>query len=99
MLRFRSPFVDNFFKLKSINVDAPCATPDVDVIVESGQVKVVAAKDIRVGTLLVNETAFMAATHSKNVTTSCHYCLRMSPDSKTAKKNLCRRVTMLNVKL
>lgn len=23
----------------------------------------------------------MAATHSKNVTTSCHYCLRMSPDS------------------
>lgn len=81
MLRFRSPFVDNFFKLRSINVDAPCATSDVDVIVESGQVKVVAAKDIRVGTLLVNETAFMAATHSKNVTTSCHYCLRMSPDS------------------
>ncbi|XP_022822914.1 SET and MYND domain-containing protein 4-like [Spodoptera litura] len=77
-----TPFTNNFFKLKGNNVDVPCATPDVDVIVESGQVKVVAAKNIVVGTLLANETAFMAATHSKNVFTSCHYCLRISPDLK-----------------
>ncbi|KAF9418200.1 hypothetical protein HW555_004906 [Spodoptera exigua] len=77
-----SSFTDNFFNIKGNNVEVPCATPDVDVKVEAGRVKVVAARDVAVGTLLAKETAFMTATHSKNKFISCHYCLRISPDLK-----------------
>ncbi|XP_047032406.1 SET and MYND domain-containing protein 4-like [Helicoverpa zea] len=74
-----TPFTEHYFKLKGdSHPDIPCAISDVEVIVESGQVKIVAARDIPVGTLVALETAFVAAEHIMNHVTSCHYCLKMS---------------------
>ncbi|KAJ8715267.1 hypothetical protein PYW08_005248 [Mythimna loreyi] len=73
-----NPFAEEFFKLKGThNPDIPCATSDVEINMKSGQLKVVAARDIPVGTVVAVETAFVGATNDKNHVTSCHYCHKM----------------------
>lgn len=77
-VQISSPFTEEFFTLKGArNPNIPCATTDVEVIMESGQPKVVAARDIPVGTLVAVETAFVGATHIMNHVTACHYCNKM----------------------
>ncbi|KAJ8715268.1 hypothetical protein PYW08_005249 [Mythimna loreyi] len=73
-----NPFIEEFFKLNGArNPDIPCATSHVEVNMESGHPKVVAARDIPVGTVVAVETAFVGATHVMNHITSCHYCHKM----------------------
>ncbi|KAJ8715266.1 hypothetical protein PYW08_005247 [Mythimna loreyi] len=73
-----NPFTEDFFTLKGArNPDIPCATSNVEVNMESGLPKVVAARDIPVGTVVAVETAFIGAIHFANYITSCHYCYKM----------------------
>ncbi|KAJ8712544.1 hypothetical protein PYW07_005386 [Mythimna separata] len=73
-----NPYTEEFFKLKGApNPDIPFATSHVEVKMVSGNPKVVAARDIPVGTVVAVETAFVGATHSLNYITSCHYCYKM----------------------
>ncbi|KAJ8712545.1 hypothetical protein PYW07_005387 [Mythimna separata] len=71
-------FSEEFFTLKGArNPDIPCATSHVEVNMESGKPKVVAARDIPVGTVVAVETAFIGAINMKNYLISCHYCHKM----------------------
>ncbi|KAJ8712546.1 hypothetical protein PYW07_005388 [Mythimna separata] len=73
-----NPFTEEFFKLKGArNPDIPFATSHVEVNMESGHPKVVAARDIPVGTVVAVETAFVGATDIMNHVTSCDYCHKM----------------------
>ncbi|CAK1587239.1 unnamed protein product [Parnassius mnemosyne] len=72
-----SYFKDYFkFDLKS-NTSIPCASSDIEVI-KGDDFKIVAAKDIKVGTPLALEDSFVSCNNEKNIPFSCHYCHKMS---------------------
>uniref|UniRef100_A0A1E1WDH3 SET domain-containing protein n=1 Tax=Pectinophora gossypiella TaxID=13191 RepID=A0A1E1WDH3_PECGO len=54
--------------------EIPCASTDISVIMESGLPKVVAAKDIQVGTLVSLESPFVCELNASNYWIACHYC-------------------------
>ncbi|CAG4942619.1 unnamed protein product [Parnassius apollo] len=74
-------FKDCFkFDFKS-NTPIRCASSDIEVM-KGDAFKVVAAKDIKVGTPLALEDSFVSSNSEKNVPFSCHYCHKMSePDT------------------
>lgn len=58
----------------------PCLSKAVDFNTEGEIPKVVAAKDISVGTLVALEPAYVAQLSEDNVYVACHYCHKLTPN-------------------
>ncbi|CAG9788908.1 unnamed protein product [Diatraea saccharalis] len=70
------------------NPEIPCASTDIDIIMESGLPQVIAAKNIKVGTILAVEQAYCVAWRRRNET--------MHFDATTTSSNLLfyQRITL-----
>lgn len=60
------------------NSQIPCASANIEVVRKDSSVKIVAAKDIKVGTLLALEPSFVSCNNVEKLPFSCHYCHKMS---------------------
>ncbi|KAI5637804.1 SET domain-containing protein [Phthorimaea operculella] len=73
--RIVSLWEDTFFNFNvKRHPEIPCASKNVDVAIESGLPKIVAAKRISVGKVVAIENPFVSALHQDNYYISCHYC-------------------------
>ncbi|XP_013195573.1 SET and MYND domain-containing protein 4-like [Amyelois transitella] len=69
---------DEFYRLKSHHGSIPCASADIDVVIESGVPKVIAKRDIAPSTLVVLEKAFVSwAPKNPDQYFSCYYCRKL----------------------
>ncbi|KPJ17819.1 SET and MYND domain-containing protein 4 [Papilio machaon] len=78
MLELKGKFADIFKLGTERNPQIPCVSANVEVVKKDSSVKIVAAKDIKVGTLLALEPSFVSCNNEENVAFSCHYCHKMS---------------------
>lgn len=75
-------YAEDFFKIPKRHPDVPCASSQIDITMDSKFPKIVAKTDIKVGTVLALEKAFVVSPcpfddAGSNYTT-CSYCLKMS---------------------
>ncbi|CAH2984269.1 unnamed protein product [Chilo suppressalis] len=56
------------------NPDIPCASTDINVVVDSGMPKVVTTKAVTIGTVLAIEQAYISTENAAYKLISCHYC-------------------------
>ncbi|KPI93605.1 SET and MYND domain-containing protein 4 [Papilio xuthus] len=78
MSELKSNFAGVFKFGAERNAQIPCVSANVEVVKKDSSVKIVAAKDIKVGTLLALEPSFVSCNSEENVAFSCHYCHKMS---------------------
>lgn len=77
---FTSSYADEYFSMKEErNLEIPCASSSVGVLLSETDIpKIVAAKDMKIGTLCAIETAFVSETMKYNHYYSCYYCHKMT---------------------
>ncbi|XP_053611150.1 SET and MYND domain-containing protein 4-like [Plodia interpunctella] len=69
---------DEYYKLKNSNSSVPCASDDIDIIIESGMPKVIAKRDIGPGTVVAVEKSFVSwAPSDYDQYFSCYYCRKL----------------------
>lgn len=74
----KTTFVEEFFELnEQRNPQIPCASMKVGVIVENDVPKIVATTDIKIGTVIALERAFVNINDPSNARFSCYYCSKM----------------------
>lgn len=74
----RSIFCEDYFKfIEPRNPQIPCASMDVGVIIENDVPKIVATTDIKVGTPIALEKAFVGMNDPANARFACYYCHKM----------------------
>ncbi|XP_068617780.1 SET and MYND domain-containing protein 4-like [Battus philenor] len=72
-------YCHNFYKISGKNnPEIPCASTDIEVNEKDNVKKIVAAKDIKIGTVLAKESSFVSSTNQENYPFACHYCQKMS---------------------
>ncbi|XP_063386666.1 SET and MYND domain-containing protein 4-like [Cydia fagiglandana] len=54
--------------------DISCLCADVDIVSEDGEQKIVATKDLKIGTVVAIDTAFVTHSLPDKCLVSCHYC-------------------------
>lgn len=75
----QSPFINSFFQFDcKRNVDVPCAIADVAFENIDGEKRVIAGKDIRVGTVVVIERAYATCVPAHSSYLTCYYCNKMA---------------------
>lgn len=75
----------DYFKFDTPHPDVPCVSTDVDFIRRNNVPTVIAAKDIKIGTIIAVEPAFSTLLNPKNQYLSCFYCQKMSLNLKPCK--------------
>ncbi|XP_063626239.1 SET and MYND domain-containing protein 4-like [Cydia splendana] len=72
-------FANGYFKMlhEPHNPQISSATMDVGVIMEDNCPKIVAARDVKVGTVLAVEPAFVIDMNSENVNIACYNCQKL----------------------
>ncbi|CAG4942623.1 unnamed protein product [Parnassius apollo] len=77
-VNFCTDYFKDCFKFDvNCNTHIPCASSNIEVMKEDA-FKVVAAKDIKVGTPLALEDSFVSCNNEENIQFSCHHCHKMS---------------------
>lgn len=72
-------FANGYFEMlyEPHNPQISCATMDVGVIMEDNCPKIVAARDVKVGTVLAVEPAFVVNMNSENIHIACYNCQKL----------------------
>lgn len=74
----KTVFSEEYFQLnKPGNPQIPCASMDVGVVIENDVPKIVATNDIKVGTVVAVETAFMSKNDPSTALFSCYHCHKL----------------------
>ncbi|XP_073954982.1 SET and MYND domain-containing protein 4-like [Choristoneura fumiferana] len=77
--QFIKGFPEEFFKTnQKKHPDIPCLSADVEIVSESGERTVTAAKDITVGSVIALETAFTTYSSNNKGPVSCYYCQKLT---------------------
>ncbi|KAI8439834.1 hypothetical protein MSG28_013501 [Choristoneura fumiferana] len=75
----RCTFSDKFFNFKrEKHPQIPCLSSDVHVVSECGETRVVAAKDVEMGTVLAIETAYATYSLEDKAYSTCYYCQKIT---------------------
>jgi SET and MYND domain-containing protein 4 len=76
---FRDVFNEDFFNLNGKrNAEIPCASTDIAIVNKPNFPIVVAANDIKVGTVLCVEKEYVGTTHMSLSLSACFYCHKLN---------------------